>query len=157
MYISEHATGLKLFETENHKRTNSDRRNIELSSIVKICMLLTHFTSVFSFYISHFLMFMTVQSLRSATMGEWLGVGYRIFVKKRYEKIRVGGFLFSVRVTRRFPFLYLMLFNGISVFWPCHYSKHEGCLKLQLWLCKTLFYNLLYILESYKSNSTRNC
>ena len=45
-------TGLKVFETENHKRTNSDRRNVELSSVFKICMSLTHFSLVSPFYTS---------------------------------------------------------------------------------------------------------
>ena len=37
---------------------------------------------------------------RSATMyvGRWVRGGDKIFVKKRYGKTRVGGFLFSVRV-----------------------------------------------------------
>ena len=30
LYISGHPTGLKDFEVENHKRTNSDRRNVQL-------------------------------------------------------------------------------------------------------------------------------
>ena len=47
--------------------------------------------------------------IRSATMGRWVRGGHRIFVKKRYGKTRVGGFLFSVGV--EFPFLYLMLFD----------------------------------------------
>ena len=54
LYVSEHPTGLTFFETENHKRTNSDRRNVELSSIFKICMSLTHFSPVSPFYISFF-------------------------------------------------------------------------------------------------------
>ena len=32
-------------------------------------------------------------------MGGCVSGGVRIFVKKRYEKARVGGFLFSARVT----------------------------------------------------------
>ena len=36
--------------------------------------------------------------IRSGTMGRWVRGGHRIFVKKRYGKTRVGGFLFSVRV-----------------------------------------------------------
>ena len=36
--------------------------------------------------------------VRSATMGRWMRGGDRSFVKKRYGKTRVGGFLFSVRV-----------------------------------------------------------
>ena len=55
-YISDHPTGLKVFEAENHKRTNSDRRNVELSSVFKICMSLTHFKPVFPIYISYFWM-----------------------------------------------------------------------------------------------------
>ena len=39
-----------------------------------------------------------IQSLRSATMVSWVRGEDRIFVKKRYGKTRVGGFLFSVRV-----------------------------------------------------------
>ena len=35
--------------------------------------------------------------IRSATMGRWVRGGDRVFVKKRYGKARVGGFLFSVR------------------------------------------------------------
>ena len=31
-------------------------------------------------------------------MGRWVRGGDRIFVKKRYGKTRVGGFLLSVRV-----------------------------------------------------------
>ena len=43
-----------------------------------------------------------IQSLGSATMGGWVRGGDRIFVKKRYEKTRVGRFLFYVRV--KLPF-----------------------------------------------------
>ena len=32
LYISQHPTGLKGFKTENHKITNSDGGNVELSS-----------------------------------------------------------------------------------------------------------------------------
>ena len=34
VYISGHPSGLKVFETENNKRKNSDRRNAELPQTV---------------------------------------------------------------------------------------------------------------------------
>ena len=55
--------------------------------------------------------------IRSATMGMWVRGGDRIFVKKRFGKKRVGGFLFSVRFELPFfiPFElpFFMLFDGI--------------------------------------------
>ena len=34
LYISEHPTGLKVFETENQKRTNSDRTNFQNMHVI---------------------------------------------------------------------------------------------------------------------------
>ena len=108
MYISQHSTGLKVFKTEIHKITKSDRGNVALSSNFKICMSLIHFRSVFSFNISYSLMFRTIQLLRGATMGRWV-VGDRIFVKKHNGKTRVGGF-FSVCKLRDATLFYTLCF-----------------------------------------------
>ena len=35
LYISEHPTGLKVFETENQKRTNSGRTNFQNLHVIK--------------------------------------------------------------------------------------------------------------------------
>ena len=58
--------------------------------------------------------------IRSGTMGRWVRGGDKIFVKKRYGKTRVGGFLFSVRVELPFfipyAFWWNMSFSALSLF-----------------------------------------
>ena len=43
-YISRHPTGLEILETKNHKRKNSDRRNVEILQTV-IYIVKTYFFS----------------------------------------------------------------------------------------------------------------
>ena len=60
--------------------------------------------------------------IRSAPMGRWVWGGDRMFVKKRYGKTRVGGFLFSVRV--ELPFFYTLCFlMEYGFFHPKKYCK----------------------------------
>ena len=63
-------------------------------------MSLTHFKPVFPIYISYFWM---LRIFNNYVALLWVCVcvrgGVRIFDKKRFEKTRVGGFLFSARVT----------------------------------------------------------
>ena len=89
----------EVFETKNYKRTNSDRRNIDLSSIFKMCVSLTHLKPVFLFIslifwrlglFNHYVALLWV--------GGW-GVGEITFVQKCYGKRRAGEFLFCFTIS----------------------------------------------------------
>ena len=84
----------EVFETKNYKRTNSDRRNIDLSSIFKICVSLTRLKPVFLFISFIFWCFgLFNHYVALLWVGGW-GVGEITFVQKCYGKRRVGEFLF---------------------------------------------------------------